>query len=71
LEFNCRDKSTIFRQFYPDHFGSFYNPPGFAPETGFYQGASARVGEMLRFRDVSKPAAQAQTGTTATQGTTP
>ncbi|MCI0507795.1 MAG: sterol desaturase family protein [Gammaproteobacteria bacterium] len=36
-------------------FGTFYNPRGFAPATGFYDGASARVGDMLRFRDVSKP----------------
>lgn len=37
-------------------FGTFRNPPDFAPETGFYDGASARLGEMLRFRDVSRPA---------------
>ena len=27
----------------------------FAAETGFYQGASARVLDMLRMRDVSRP----------------
>jgi sterol desaturase/sphingolipid hydroxylase (fatty acid hydroxylase superfamily) len=37
-------------------FGTFHNPRDFAPQTGFYQGASARVGDMLRWRDVSHPA---------------
>lgn len=36
-------------------FGTFYNPGDFAPATGFYDGASTRIGDMLRFRDVSKP----------------
>jgi sterol desaturase/sphingolipid hydroxylase (fatty acid hydroxylase superfamily) len=36
-------------------FGTFRNPKDYEMETGFYDGASARVGEMLRFRDVSKP----------------
>lgn len=35
-------------------FGTFYNPRGFATATGFYDGASSRVGDMLFFRDVSK-----------------
>lgn len=35
-------------------FGTFYNPINFAPESGFYQGASSRVGDMLRFRDVAR-----------------
>jgi sterol desaturase/sphingolipid hydroxylase (fatty acid hydroxylase superfamily) len=35
--------------------GTFYNPPRFAPETGFYHGASKRIADMLRFRDVSAP----------------
>lgn len=39
--------------------GTFHNPMGFASETGFYDGASARVGDMLRLRDVSVPAGQA------------
>jgi sterol desaturase/sphingolipid hydroxylase (fatty acid hydroxylase superfamily) len=34
-------------------FGSFENPQDFAPEAGFYPGASARLGEMLRCQDVS------------------
>lgn len=38
-------------------FGTFHNPRDFAAEAGFYHGASARVGEMLRFRDVSRPPA--------------
>ena len=37
-------------------FGSFYNPSDFAPENGFYHGASLRVGEMVRGVDVSTPA---------------
>jgi len=36
-------------------FGTFYNPKEFAPETGFYHGASSRVTEMVCFRDVSTP----------------
>lgn len=36
-------------------FGTFHNPREFAGEIGFYPGASARIGEMLRFRDVSRP----------------
>jgi sterol desaturase/sphingolipid hydroxylase (fatty acid hydroxylase superfamily) len=40
-------------------FGTFHNPKEFAPETGYYHGASGRVGEMLRLRDVSRPAPSA------------
>ena len=36
-------------------FGTFHNPRDFAPATGFYDGASYRVGEMLAFRDVAEP----------------
>ena len=36
-------------------FGTFHNPRHFAPATGFYDGASSRFVEMLRFRDVSAP----------------
>lgn len=36
-------------------FGTFYNPRDFAPATGFYDGASTRIGELLTFRDVSQP----------------
>lgn len=36
-------------------FGTFRNPHDFAAETGFYHGASARIAEMLHFRDVSQP----------------
>jgi len=35
-------------------FGTFRNPAGYEHETGFYQGASARIWEMLTFRDISK-----------------
>lgn len=36
-------------------FGSFRNPKYFASETGFYNGASSRVWEMLTFRKVDEP----------------
>lgn len=36
-------------------FGTFNNTPGFATETGFYDGASYRVPEMIAMVDVSKP----------------
>ena len=36
-------------------FGTFHNPREFSAEQGFYHGASARIPEMLRFRDVSEP----------------
>lgn len=36
-------------------FGTFRNPETYENETGFYDGASARVGDMLAFRDVSEP----------------
>lgn len=36
-------------------FGTFRNPRDFAPATGFYDGASGRIADMLRFRDVSTP----------------
>lgn len=35
-------------------FGTFKNPRDFQEENGFYDGASARVGDMILFRDVSK-----------------
>jgi sterol desaturase/sphingolipid hydroxylase (fatty acid hydroxylase superfamily) len=37
-------------------FGTFRNPRGYEMETGFYQGASERVVDMLLWRDVSRPA---------------
>jgi sterol desaturase/sphingolipid hydroxylase (fatty acid hydroxylase superfamily) len=44
-------------------FGTFHNPRDFAPAAGFYDGASARVGEMLLFRDVSREVgAEARSG---------
>ncbi len=36
-------------------FGTFRNPATYVAETGFYDGASSRIGEMLMFRDVSQP----------------
>jgi len=36
-------------------FGTFHNPRDFAPAAGFYDGASARVADMLLLRDVSQP----------------
>lgn len=35
-------------------FGTFHNPHGFAPATGFWDGASDRVLDMLRLRDVTR-----------------
>lgn len=35
-------------------FGTFRNPERFVEETGFYNGASARIGDMLMCRDVSE-----------------
>ncbi|MBC7886286.1 MAG: sterol desaturase family protein, partial [Ferruginibacter sp.] len=35
-------------------FGTFRNPARFVEETGFYQGASARVKDMLLFKEVDK-----------------
>ena len=35
--------------------GTFHNPRGFAPAAGFYDGASARIIDMLLTRDVSAP----------------
>lgn len=35
-------------------FGTFKNPKDFAKETGFYQGASSRVVDMLVFKDIYK-----------------
>ncbi len=36
-------------------FGTFHNPRGFAPVSGFYDGASTRIIDMLLARDVSVP----------------
>ncbi len=36
-------------------FGTFENPKTREHQAGFYDGASARIGEMLMFKDVSKP----------------
>lgn len=41
-------------------FGTFVNPRRFEHETGFYEGASSRMGEMLLFKDVSKDAEPAR-----------
>lgn len=38
-------------------FGTFANPKSWQGQAGFYDGASERVGEMLRGRDVSSPPA--------------
>jgi sterol desaturase/sphingolipid hydroxylase (fatty acid hydroxylase superfamily) len=39
-------------------FGTFKNPAKFEGENGFYDGASARIPEMLAFIDVSEPRKQ-------------
>jgi len=40
-------------------FGTFRNPAGFEHDTGFWPGASRRVVDMLRMRDVTRPPARA------------
>lgn len=35
-------------------FGTFRNPEEYVPETGFYEGASSKVLEMIVFKDVSQ-----------------
>jgi sterol desaturase/sphingolipid hydroxylase (fatty acid hydroxylase superfamily) len=35
-------------------FGTFQNPAGFTVEAGFYDGASARLSDMLRGRDIQR-----------------
>ncbi|MFN3968982.1 sterol desaturase family protein [Flavobacterium sp.] len=35
-------------------FGTFRNPKDFANETGFYPGASAKIGKMMLFKDINK-----------------
>jgi len=35
-------------------FGTFRNPKGFEYETGFYQGASSKLWQMLLFKDINK-----------------
>ena len=50
-------------------FGTFVNPREFAAETGYYDGASARVVDLLLGRDVTQPAERALTfGERAAQG---
>jgi len=39
-------------------FGTFHNPKGYENEAGFYPGASGRIGEMLLFKDVTRPKAR-------------
>lgn len=50
-------------------FGSFYNPQGFS-ETGFYDGASSRVPEMLLWQDVYKPREEVAKAGLAKEGLT-
>ncbi|HEX5658197.1 MAG TPA: sterol desaturase family protein [Polyangiales bacterium] len=43
-------------------FGTFVNPADFAPEQGYYLGASARMRDMLLLRDVTRPPALRASG---------
>ncbi|HSK12018.1 MAG TPA: sterol desaturase family protein [Phnomibacter sp.] len=43
-------------------FGTFYNPKDFEKEVGFYEGASARVVDMLLCRDISSGPADENSG---------
>jgi len=49
-------------------FGTFRNPAAFQKEHGFYDGASARIPEMLVFRDVSSNDSAFDAGTARLQG---
>ena len=40
-------------------FGTFKNPKAYEHETGFYEGASSRIFEMLTFKDINKSKSQA------------
>lgn len=46
-------------------FGSFRNPKEYVKETGFYNGASSRIVDMLSFRDVSSPRKKSSLKTTS------
>jgi len=48
-------------------FGTFRNPRGFEVETGFYPGASARVADMLLFKDVNHNSSDVKPAAVATQ----
>ena len=50
-------------------FGTFHNPRDFVPATGFYDGASSRVGDMLIFHDVSQPRVEQEPALTVSQHT--
>jgi len=49
-------------------FGTFRNPAAFQKEHGFYDGASARIPEMLVFRDVSSNDSAFDAGAARLQG---
>jgi len=44
-------------------FGTFVNPESYVEETGFYDGASARVADMLMFKDVAVAQSSEERGT--------
>jgi sterol desaturase/sphingolipid hydroxylase (fatty acid hydroxylase superfamily) len=50
-------------------FGTLHNPRDYARATGFYDGASARVVDMLPGRDVARPATAASGAALAPAGT--
>jgi sterol desaturase/sphingolipid hydroxylase (fatty acid hydroxylase superfamily) len=41
-------------------FGTFRNPKEFSRETGFYNGASSKIGKMLLFKDIDKAATKSR-----------
>ncbi|MEJ7808381.1 MAG: sterol desaturase family protein, partial [Telluria sp.] len=49
-------------------FGTFRNPEDFAPHTGFYEGASARMFDMTLMRNVSEPVVGAQIANAVSTG---
>lgn len=42
-------------------FGTFSNPKGYEHETGFYDGASSKIVEMLTFKDLNKQTIKSKT----------
>lgn len=46
--FNCSDLPL-----FDTLFGTFRNPKQFSGETGFYEGASSRIDEMILFKDIN------------------
>ncbi len=57
-ERGVHDRNFSDRPLFDILFGTFSNPKEFAGQNGYWNGACARVGSMLAFRDVSQPPAR-------------